>query len=101
VAFYVVADEDTVTGFRHAGVEGTVVATPEEAGRELDRLVEEGAQKVVITTEQIANSIREKVNAIRFGGAFPLIVEIPGPEGPSPDSPSLMKMIREAVGIRF
>jgi hypothetical protein len=28
-------------------------------------------------------------------------VEIPGPEGPDPDAPSLTKMIREAVGIRI
>lgn len=99
--FHVVADEDTVIGFRHAGVEGTVVEKPEEAARELDRLAEEGGQTVAITTEQIANAIREKVNDIRYGGAFPLIVEIPGPEGPSPESPSLLKMIREAVGIKF
>jgi vacuolar-type H+-ATPase subunit F/Vma7 len=69
--FHVVADEDTVIGFRHAGVEGTVVEKPEEAARELDRLAEEGGQTVVITTEQIANAIREKVNDIRYGGAFP------------------------------
>ena len=66
--FHVIADEDTVTGFRFAGV---------------------------------ADGIRDRINAIRFGEALPLIVEIPGPEGPSAEGPSLLKLIREAVGIKL
>ncbi len=101
MSFYVVADEDTVTGFQHAGIPGTVVRNAQEARDELDRLVERGEKVIVITTEQVANMVREKINAIRYGGEFPLIAEVPGPEGPSPESPSLVKMIREAVGIRL
>ena len=98
--FYVVADEDTVAGFRYAGVEGIVARSPGKLGDVLDRMVEEGRQVILITTETLAESVREKVNAIRYGGAFPLIVEIPGPLGPSEEAPSLVKMIRDAVGIR-
>ncbi|MCD6416310.1 MAG: V-type ATP synthase subunit F [Planctomycetes bacterium] len=101
MGFYVVADEDTVAGFRCAGIPGVVVEGPSEAAEELERLRQEGGQDILITTEQIANSIRDIVQDIRYGGAFPLIVEIPGPEGPGEASPSLMKMIREAVGIRL
>ena len=99
--FYVVADEDTVAGFRHAGVGGTVVRTAEEAAAELDRLLAEHAQMIIITTEQTADRVRDKISRIRYAADLPLIVEIPGPDGPSPDSPSLMKMIREAAGIRL
>ncbi len=99
--FYVVADADTVQGFRYAGIEGRAVASPEEAGEELERLASEQAELIVITTEQIANAMREVVSRIRFSEELPLIVEIPGPEGPSEQSPSLLKMIREAIGIRF
>ncbi len=97
----VVADEDTVAGFRCAGVPGIVVRNAAQAERELERFHQQGAQIVLVTTEQIANSVREKVNEIRFGEAFPLVVEIPGREGPSEESPSLERMIREAVGISF
>jgi V/A-type H+-transporting ATPase subunit F len=97
----VMADEDTVAGFRLAGVPGIVVRNAREARRELDRLQQEAPQIVVVTTEQIANSIREEISGIRFGEEFPLIVEIPGREGPSEESPSLERMIREAVGISF
>jgi vacuolar-type H+-ATPase subunit F/Vma7 len=78
-----------------------VVENAAQAAQQLDRLVERGEKAIIITTEQVANSVREKVNEIRFGGAFPLIVEVPGPGGPSEESPSLMRMIREAVGIKF
>ena len=98
--FYVVADADTVVGFRYAGVPGTIVRNAAEAARELDRLAEEAGRTIIITTEQIANQVRDRITEIRAGTAFPLIVEIPGPQGPSPDSPSLLKMIREAIGIK-
>jgi len=98
--FYVVADEDTVVGFRYAGVPGVIVRTGAQAGAELDRLVKAQKKIIIITTEQIANNVREKISSIRAEEAFPLIVEIPGPQGPSPESPSLLKMIREAIGIK-
>lgn len=99
--FYVVADEDTVVGFGYAGIPGVIVRDAQEAAAELDRLVGSQAELIVITTEQVADTVREKVNAIRFEEALPIIVEIPGPQGPSDKSPSLLRMIREAVGIKF
>jgi V/A-type H+-transporting ATPase subunit F len=101
VDFYVIADQDTVVGFRYAGVRGVVVNSPEEAAAELDRLAAERADLIIITTQRIANSVRDRIAEIRYAGELPLVVEIPGPEGPDAESPSLVKMIREAVGIRF
>jgi len=99
--FYVVADEDTVRGFGYAGVEGVVVHNAQEAAAELDRLARQQAELIIIVTETIADTVRDKINAIRYEEALPLVVEVPGPEGPSEKSPSLLRMIREAVGIRF
>jgi vacuolar-type H+-ATPase subunit F/Vma7 len=98
---YVIGDEDTVLGFRYAGIPGRVVEGGEEAAEVLDEVYESGEEEIIIMTEQLANTIRERVNEIRFGTALPLIVEIPGPEGPSDESPALLDMIHEAVGIRF
>lgn len=99
--FYVVADRDTVVGFRYVGVSGVVVDGPDEARAELERLRDQRAELIVITTERIAESVREEINALRYAEDLPLIVEIPGPEGPSTETPSLLRMIRDAVGIRF
>jgi len=95
----VIADEDTALGFRFAGVEGRVVETPAEALealRECARLADVG---LVILTDQIATDIRQAVDDIRFSESLPLIVEIPGPEGPSESRRTFVEVIREAVGI--
>ncbi|MHC4480419.1 MAG: V-type ATP synthase subunit F [Planctomycetota bacterium] len=99
--FYVIADRDTVQGFRYAGITGAVAESADEAASELNRLAEREAELIVIMTERTANSIRETVNAIRFGEALPLIVEIPGPLGPDEESRSLLSLIREALGIKI
>jgi vacuolar-type H+-ATPase subunit F/Vma7 len=101
VDFYVVADEDTVTGFAYVGIGGIAVRTPQEAARHIQALAEKEEELVLITTERIAHAIRPTVNRVRFGEQLPLIVEIPGPQGPSEGAPDLLKQIREAIGIRI
>ena len=101
MGFYVIGDEDTVLGFKFAGIEGTVAHDGDEARQALDEVVQPGEQSVVIITERLAEDIRERINEIRFGAALPLIVEVPGPEGPSEEAPKLAELIREAVGIKF
>jgi vacuolar-type H+-ATPase subunit F/Vma7 len=99
--FFVVADRDTVLGFGCLGIPGAVVETARDVEAQLDRLVQEEAEMIVITTEQVAGLVRDRISAIRFGERLPLIVEVPGPEGPSEEGPSLLKLIRDAVGIKF
>jgi len=101
MGFYVIGDENTVLGFRHAGVEGQIVQNSEEAAEVLEEVFEPGDETIIIITERLAADIRPYVTELRFGAALPLIVEVPGPEGPSEASPDLMEMVRDAVGIKF
>lgn len=96
-----IGDEDTVLGFRHAGVEGRVVSGGEEAAAALEEVFEPGEKSIIIVTEQVAATIRSRITELRFGAALPLIVEIPGPQGPGEETPDLMEMIRDAVGVKF
>ena len=98
--FYVIGDQDTVVGFRFAGVHGVIVDNAREAREELQRVCDEQPQSIVVITERIANQIRDAIDDIRFGERLPLLVEIPGPRGPSEETPSLLSLIREAVGIK-
>ena len=56
---------------------------------------------VIILTETVADSIRPQVERIRFESQQPLIVEIPGPDGPLPGRKSLRQLAQEAVGIHI
>ncbi len=99
--YHVIADEDTVLGFRYAGIDGTVVESPEQARRVFSEVVEDENVGVIIMTEQAADTIPDEVRRILYQSARPVIVRIPGPEGPSATRRTLQEMIQEAVGIRL
>lgn len=98
--FLCIGDRDTVTGFRFAGVEGIVVESPAEARDEFARAVRLSDVGVIIIPDPIAEQLQEEINAVRFKQARPAVVEIPGPDGLSPDRPKLIDLIREAIGVR-
>ncbi|HUT37118.1 MAG TPA: V-type ATP synthase subunit F [Planctomycetota bacterium] len=98
--YHVIGDEDTVLGFRFAGLPGDIAATADEARDALQRVTRAGDVAVLIMTDRIADLIREDVNAVRFGFELPLVVEVPGLAGPSPQRKDLLTLIREAVGIK-
>ncbi|MDD5141530.1 MAG: V-type ATP synthase subunit F [Verrucomicrobiales bacterium] len=99
--FYCIADEDTVRGFRLAGVAGQAVASAPEAAQAVETAMAQRDCAVVILTEIVADGIRPQVERIRFEQQRPLIVEIPGPAGPLPGRKSLRQLAQEAVGIRI
>jgi len=101
VKFYCIADEDTVRGFRLAGVEGRAVADPKQATEALDEAFKRSDVGIVILTDAVAAGIRSHVDGYRGGSARPLIVEIPGPKGPLPGRKTLRQFVQEAIGMRI
>lgn len=99
--FYCIGDEDTVRGFRLAGVDGQIVSSNEEAATALKSAVGQRDIGVVIITDAVAADIRAQVDTIRLEREQPLLVEIPGPAGPIPGRKTLRQLVQEAVGIRI
>ncbi|HET6442665.1 MAG TPA: V-type ATP synthase subunit F [Phycisphaerae bacterium] len=99
--FFCVADEDTVRGFRLAGVEGEAVATAAEADQAIRRAAQRPDLGILIVTDTVAADVRELVDDVRMNRDRPLIVEIPGPQGPMPGRKTLRQLVQEAVGIRI
>lgn len=97
--FFCIADEDTVRGFRLAGIGGQVVATIEEAAAAVKAATADADLGILVLTEVVAAGIRPQVETIRLERGRPLIVEIPGPEGPTPGRKSLRQFVQEAVGV--
>jgi vacuolar-type H+-ATPase subunit F/Vma7 len=77
------------------------VANAEEARDALAERVAARDVGVIIVTDQVAATIEDEVNALRFESHTPLIVQIPGPDGPAENRPDLPALIREAMGVRF
>ena len=99
--FYVIADENTVTGFKLVGLEGEAVESPDGAREALAKVFESGEIGIIIITERIADSIREEIEDFTFGHAFPLIIEVPDREGPVEGRVSIREMVNTAVGIKI
>ena len=98
--FYVIADENTVTGFKLVGLEGEVVETADEAREALSKAFSSPDIGIVVITERIAASISEEVEEFMFGHSFPLIIEIPDRTGPMEGRVSIRQMVRSAVGVK-
>ena len=99
--YFVIGDEDTVRGFRLAGVEGRAVTTVQDAAAALQEAVRRTDLGVIIITDAVATGIREQVDATRLECERPLLVEIPGPGGPVAGRKTLRQLVQEAVGIRI
>ena len=98
--YFVIADEDTVLGFRAAGVPGAPVEGRQEALEALDAAKRRNVG-LILVSEEVASMIREEVDALRLRGTAPMVVETPGPEGPMPGRRSLSDLIREAIGVKL
>ena len=99
--YHVIADADTVLGFKYAGLDGDVVESPQQARRVFSEVVKNESVGVIIITDQAAETIGEEVTRVLYESRRPMIVQIPGPEGPSPTRRGLAEMIREAVGVKI
>ena len=97
---YCIADEDTVRGFRLAGVAGEAVANAAEAEAAVRRLLDDADLGILVVTDVVAAEIRPLVDEVRLAREHPLIAEIPGPDGAMPGRKTLRQFVQEAVGIR-
>ncbi len=99
--FFCVGDADTVAGFRLAGVAAQVATTREQTAKAVEDAAAQPDCGVIIITEKLADAIRQQIEAMRLERERPLVVEIPGPEGPLVGRKSLRDFVQEAVGMRI
>lgn len=99
--FFVIGDEETVLGFRLAGIEGRVAQSPDEAREALEEAYRMENLGVIVLPERIAATVREEVDRLVYKTTFPLLIEIPDRLGPLDGRRSIKDLIREAVGVTF
>lgn len=97
----VIGHQEAVLGFSLVGVHGQAVTTVEEANQALDDALSAPDVGIVLVTEDIADLIQARMDQLKLRSTVPLVVEIPGPEGPRPDRPSLSEVIKRAVGVKI
>ncbi len=98
----VMADEDTVTGFRLGGInEGYPVKNMEEAGKVLEDLINKDFS-IIITTEKIGIEFRDKINKLTNERALPMVIEIPDKSGSvKRESDPMSELIKRVIGVEM
>ncbi len=98
----VLADPDTVTGFRLGGVkDGYPVSNMEEAENKLKDLIKEDFS-IIITTEKIGDELRETIDKFTKSSALPMIIEVPDKSGSiRKESDPMRELIKRVIGVEM
>lgn len=98
----VMADQDTVTGFRLGGIkEGYPVQNMEEADKTLKELVKKDFS-IIIITEKIGDEIRSTIDKFTQTSALPMIIEIPDKTGSvKRESDPMNELIKRVIGVEM
>ena len=100
-AFHIIGDQDTIIGFRFAGVTGTAVES-EAAAREAFRETVAGGQyRILLITDRVAEWVEEDLTQHRLTSTPPYIVEVADIWGTPVRRKGLEQLIQEAVGIKI
>jgi len=97
----VIGSAPAVWGFSLAGISGHIVATVEELDEALDSALQNSDTGIVLVTSDAVDLARERLSNLMARSELPLIVEIPGPGGPSPNRQSINEMLRRTIGVRL
>lgn len=99
MTFFCLADEDTVRGFRLAGIEGRCVTDPEDCLRHLAQVATRPDVGVVLVDRRLADAARDRVNAFRLRHDRPLVVELASSSDTSTEESSTHRLVRKATGL--
>jgi V/A-type H+-transporting ATPase subunit F len=97
----VIGNQEAVLGFSLVGVHGKMVASAAEANQALDEALATADVGIVLVTADTAELIQARMDHRKLRSTVPLVVEIPGPMGVSPDQPSLNEIVLRAIGIKL
>ncbi|PNX46553.1 MAG: hypothetical protein BV459_06180 [Thermoplasmata archaeon M11B2D] len=94
------ADKETATGLRFAGVHTLVIPTQDTLLSMFQDLIKNDDIGVVITTERIAQDLGATLKDFRIHQKRPIIVEIPDKKGKIDGHIDIVShLIKKAVGI--
>lgn len=98
---FCVADEDTVRGFRLAGVPGEAVATPRQAAEAFARARQRPGCALLLLGEAVCAALGDALADFRATSDRPLVVELPASGGSAAAQSGLSRLLRSVVGAHL
>lgn len=100
--FMLISDNhDTLVGMRLAGIEGVIADSKDEAERALDLYSKDENIGIILITERLSAMCGGLIDDFKLHRSRPLIVEIPDRHSDGRDSDSIMRYVREAIGVKI
>lgn len=100
--FYLISDNiDTAVGMRLAGIEGCVVHESDEVESQLRTAMADENIGIILMTERLVSLCPELVYDLKLNQKRPLIVEIPDRHGNGRAKDSIMRYVRDAIGVKI
>ena len=100
-AYHIIGDQDTVLGYRFAGVSGDAVENAEQAKAAFEKALSDSSITVLMVTEAVEDMISDMVMKHRMAAKPPYLTIVEDVWGPRGGRKSLQTLINEAVGIRI
>lgn len=100
MSYFVIGDEETVTGFRLAGITGRAARSPYETREALKVATATEGVNVIVITERLAAEVKADLKQY-YPLNFPLIIQIPDRKGPVSERKSIHDIIKSAVGVKI
>ena len=96
---YALLDKDTALGFKLAGIEVKEIEKKEDMQNIFSPLLRQQDLGILLISEDLAETVREEINAHLYSGKFPIIVEIRSFTGKEKPRKSIDELIKESIGI--
>ena len=98
-----VGDKYLASGFRLVGVETITVEDDEQAAKQVERLVSEGAYKIILITEKVAMKLKPlREDMLRTKRFYPVFVIVPDFGGTLNERQrELRQLVSQAIGVKL
>lgn len=98
----IVGDEDLCTGFGLAGVvQSRVTSDSREAEKIVSSLCDSEKVGLVIIHDRLASGFSQKMKNRMEKITRPVLVAVPGKQGPDSQTESIAALIKKAIGVDF
>lgn len=99
--FCISDDPDVLTGMRLAGIDGVAASTKREVDKAVSKVCADSNIAVLIVTEGCYELSRDRLDELKLSAARPLVNVVSDSHGTRSGSDSIMRLINEAIGIKF
>ena len=99
--FCISDDPDVLTGMRLAGIDGVAASTKREVDLAVSGVCADSEIAVLIVTERCYELSRDRLDELKLSASRPLVNVVSDSRVTRSGSDSIMRLINEAIGIKF